>query len=76
MTALLSGCNSGSSFSDGPKYFEKGCRVPYSETKGKDVFQLSVVTLAAGGATLLGLILYGIIYQRRAHAGYAGVSRG
>lgn len=72
---IVQGCKA-NAYSDVGQYFEKGCRAVYSQAKAKEIFQLSVVTLATGGATLLGLILYAVIYQRRAHAGYAGVSRG
>lgn len=58
------------------KTFERNCTEAYTSVKSAAVFQLSVVTLANAGATFIGLVLYGIISQRRTHAGYAGVSRG
>jgi len=57
------------------KYFEDGCAGIYFQTKSKAVFQLAILTLAAAGATLIGLIAYGLVFQR-ARAGYAAVSRG
>jgi len=59
---------------DKSKYFEKGCASVYYETKSKTVFQLSIVTLALAGAVLLGIFLYGFIFQRA--RGYSAVSRG
>jgi len=58
-----------------PKYFEKGCASVYFQTKSGVVFHLAILALAAAGAVLLGLILYGVVSQR-ARAGYAAVSRG
>lgn len=72
---LFLGCKD-SGNSDGSKYFEKRCNDVYVSTKSSAVYRLSIITLAAGIATLLGLIFYAILYQRQAHAGYAGVSRG
>ena len=72
---LFLGCED-SGNGDGSKYFEKLCNDVYVTTKSSTVYRLSIITLAAGIATLLGLIFYAILYQRQAHAGYAGVSRG
>ena len=58
------------------KAFDRNCTEVYAPGKSAAVFQVSLVTLANAGATFIGLVLYGIISQRRTHAGYAGVSRG
>jgi len=66
-----SGCTNYS----GSKTLKPGCASVYYNEKSKDVFCLAILTLAAAGAALIGLILYGVISQR-ARAGYAAVSRG
>jgi len=57
-----------------PKYFEKSCGVIYYETKSVAVFHLAILSLGAAGGTLIGLILYALIFQR-ARAGYDIVPR-
>jgi len=57
------------------RYFENGCSSVYFDTKSKTVFCLAILALAAAGAVLIALILYGILSQR-ARGDYAAVSRG
>jgi len=57
------------------KPFEKGCSSVYYDIKSKAIFCLAILALAAAGAVLIALILYGVVSQR-ARAGYASVSRG
>jgi len=58
-----------------PQYYEKGCASVYYQTKSGVIYCLAILALAAAVAVLLGLIFYGVAYQR-ARAGYAAVSRG
>jgi len=59
-----------------PRYFEQGgCAPAYYKTKSVAVYHLAILTLGAAGATLIGLIIYALIFHR-ARVGYAMVSRG
>lgn len=75
IVTITLGCDE-SVLGDKSKYFQDRCIDKYLDMKSKTVYQLSIVALATGVATLLALIVYAILYQRQAHAGYAGVSRG
>jgi len=71
---IVPGCNRNSAANQS-QHYKLGCAEVYYQSKSATVFQMAIVALAAGGAVLIGLILYGVILQR-ARAGYAAVSRG
>lgn len=50
------------------------CVNNYYQQKSDVIYRIAILALAAAGATLIGLLLYGVVSQR-ARAGYAVVSR-